>query len=65
MLGMLGTHKTPKLKGSYSELVDSLIPEPALLPMMLYCQRHHDGDADDNKKHHGQLDDVISLRLDL
>lgn len=27
MLGMLGIHKTPKLKGSYSELVDSLIPE--------------------------------------
>lgn len=51
--------------GSTDSNLDSLIPEPALLPMMLYCQRHHDGDADDNKKHHGQLDDVISLRLDL
>ena len=50
--------------GSTDSNLDSLIPEPALLPMMLYCQRHHDGDAD-NKKHHGQLDDVISLRLDL
>lgn len=51
--------------GSTDSNLDNLIPEPALLPMMLYCQRHHDGDADDNKKHHGQLDDVISLRLGL
>ena len=51
--------------GSTDSNSDNLIPEPALLPMMLYCQHHHDGDDDDIKKHHGQLHDVISLGLDL